>query len=585
MAFNIYLHFLNYDTQKLYQVNPDNSSQYKKLINKLLHAAILLCDEYCIIPTGFYFESELTRSALLENRELVESGLIRFVMRDSDIYSFLEKKKAGYQPYKMFPNYRSFFNFHIAQDLANCAPIINRRSAFSRDYCLNKWISQVEKFILLSPNEISKRLSITLDNDIQSNIGYKIRNELLKYQDAPFLWTNLERIFKDNFGNHQPLEQLHFLYEEYYYQVYLDEYNAAVLHDLPFESNIVSTGFSEHSYRYFEAFLSACGLKYVLDFDDNNLMALRDKPEFFCLLDFYRKTEFASSSDISSYKTQIQRKIREDPVLNESISALKNCDLYVLPYKSVNANLPQPEIIEDKEKYVILVSTDSEYKTLVDYLRCNGYVTTNDNVEDLYYIKTSTGNGIEIDIVKTQMGGVQSGATFGTVNKIITKLNPKAIILGGICWGVEDGEDNRTLGDVLISTKVWNYETAKIFEDRTEHRGDTYSASPALLQLFERNAVNWENTDFKVFFGEYASGEKIINNLDFRNELNQGRRSLVGGDMEGFALFSACMGSKTECIIVKGISDWAKQKDDKTQSLAANNSFAFILEALNSIRL
>lgn len=92
---NLFLHFLNYDTLVIYGINPKNIILGYNDICKALKSAILLCNQYCLIPCGFFFESQLTRKVISDNFEFLERGLVKFAIRELDIYGFVEKKNTG----------------------------------------------------------------------------------------------------------------------------------------------------------------------------------------------------------------------------------------------------------------------------------------------------------------------------------------------------------------------------------------------------------------------------------------------------------------------------------------------------------
>lgn len=80
------------------------------------------------------------------------------------------------------------------------------------------------------------------------------------------------------------------------------------------------------------------------------------------------------------------------------------------------------------------------------------------------------------------------------------------------------------------------------------------------------------------------SGEKLVNDLSYRNDLLQTEPEAIGGEMEGAGVYVAARNSRVDWILVKAICDWADgNKDDKAQLLAAHNSAQFVLHMLQSI--
>jgi nucleoside phosphorylase len=99
--------------------------------------------------------------------------------------------------------------------------------------------------------------------------------------------------------------------------------------------------------------------------------------------------------------------------------------------------------------------------------------------------------------------------------------------------------------------------------------------------------VNWDQA--KVHFGLILTGEKLVDNIDFRNQLGQFEPEAVGGEMEGAGLYVACQDKKVDWILVKAICDWAdgrkNRNKQKRQTLAANNASRFVVHALEQAPL
>jgi hypothetical protein len=88
----------------------------------------------------------------------------------------------------------------------------------------------------------------------------------------------------------------------------------------------------------------------------------------------------------------------------------------------------------------------------------------------------------------------------------------------------------------------------------------------------------------EVRFGVMLTGEKLVDNVDFRDQLYDLEPEAIGGEMEGTGLYVACQDKKVDWILVKAICDWAdgqKAKDkDARQQTAALNAATFVLHFL-----
>jgi formylglycine-generating enzyme required for sulfatase activity/nucleoside phosphorylase len=185
----------------------------------------------------------------------------------------------------------------------------------------------------------------------------------------------------------------------------------------------------------------------------------------------------------------------------------------------------------------------------------------------------------------TEMGSGGLGASQQTVQKGIEALRPGAVLLVGIAFGVD--EKKQRIGDILVSQQLQLYDLQRIGKDPIVLRGDKPHASPRLINYFRQADLDWN--DAKVEFGLILSGEKLVDHLDYREQLKQFGPEALGGEMEGAGLYVACQDAQVDWIVVKAICDWADgyKKRNKTarQRLAAGNAAAFVAHALQQAPL
>lgn len=114
-------------------------------------------------------------------------------------------------------------------------------------------------------------------------------------------------------------------------------------------------------------------------------------------------------------------------------------------------------------------------------------------------------------------------------------------------------------------------------------RGDKPHASSRLINHLEGFCqVKWKGA--KVWPGVILSGEKLIDNIDYRDQLLKLDNEAVGGEMEGAGLYVSSHDHKVDWIVIKAICDWAdgNKKKNKTrrQKKAAKNAAEFLVESL-----
>jgi nucleoside phosphorylase len=201
------------------------------------------------------------------------------------------------------------------------------------------------------------------------------------------------------------------------------------------------------------------------------------------------------------------------------------------------------------------------------------------------YYEMGTLGGARITMVQSEMGSVSPGASLSTVAEACDALHPTAVIAVGIAFGVDSKK--QTIGDVLVSKQMHAYELQRVgTQDNGDvaiiPRGATVDASPRLLDRFRSAAVGL--TTAKVRFGLMLSGEKLIDNRDFRDELRSRYPQAIGGEMEAVGVYSAAFQRNTDWIVVKGVCDWADGKKrfrkQERQRLAANNATMLVIRAI-----
>jgi len=176
--------------------------------------------------------------------------------------------------------------------------------------------------------------------------------------------------------------------------------------------------------------------------------------------------------------------------------------------------------------------------------------------------------------VECGMGAVSSNGAIITVTNAINALKPKFVLMVGIAFGLDPKKQN--IGDVLVSNHILPYEIQKVSANGVIWRGSKPEASNSLRDSF-KSLHNWEFTlpnleKASLELCDILSGEKLVDNLDFRQELEKLFPTAKGGEMEGAGVYSACQDNHTDWILVKSICDFADgkkgNKKEEKQALA-----------------
>ncbi len=169
----------------------------------------------------------------------------------------------------------------------------------------------------------------------------------------------------------------------------------------------------------------------------------------------------------------------------------------------------------------------------------------------------------------------------------IEVFHPNAVIALGIAFGINS--EKQQIGEVLISESITTYELARINKDGSiTPRGPRPPASKYLRDWFHQlnTYLNANNSAeyAKRHLGSMFSGDKLIDNENYRDQLLKINPEAIGGEMEGSGIFHACEASKTDWIVVKGICDFADgntgNNKDTNQKIAAENAARLVKAAL-----
>lgn len=190
--------------------------------------------------------------------------------------------------------------------------------------------------------------------------------------------------------------------------------------------------------------------------------------------------------------------------------------------------------------------------------------------------------------VQCEMGSMQRASSIITVTAALRSLKSKVVIMVGIAFGVN--KRKQKIGDVLLAESVIPYNSKRVGKTEEIPRGMEIPSSQILLNRF-KNIRNWEHitaTGKKsdVIPTRMLSGEELVDNLERRNELTQMYPDSKGGEMEGAGVYSACSPGKVDCILVKGICDYADgykgKKKQQNQEIAITAALSLCAELFNS---
>lgn len=188
---------------------------------------------------------------------------------------------------------------------------------------------------------------------------------------------------------------------------------------------------------------------------------------------------------------------------------------------------------------------------------------------DTYYLGRF--GSFQAVVALSAMGSQGAGGSTLCADATIRTWEPRIVILAGIAFAAS--RRKYLPGDVLVAEHIIPYESQRM-GDETIFRNPVPPSSAILLDRF-RHALDWhfarpDQSNCTRHIGPMLSGEKLVDNLEFRDSLLKQYPSAIGGEMEGAGLWGAASRARKEWIIVKGVCDWGDGKKHKEfQALAA----------------
>jgi nucleoside phosphorylase len=236
---------------------------------------------------------------------------------------------------------------------------------------------------------------------------------------------------------------------------------------------------------------------------------------------------------------------------------------------------PKPDV-------VIVTVNEHETRAVLDaFEAATGTEAAPVPLEDRVYHDLGTMNGTRVFHAISEMGSGGAGGMQQTVEKAIRLLDPGSVIAVGIAFGVD--EKKQAIGDILLSKQLRLYDLQRVGKNKIVLRGAKPDASTRLTSHFVGFAhTKWKGATFKA--GVMLTGEKLIDNVDYRKQLQAFESEAIGGEMEGAGLYVSGSDQKVDWIVLKAICDFAdgnKGTDKEArQKLAAGNAARFLVEAL-----
>lgn len=244
---------------------------------------------------------------------------------------------------------------------------------------------------------------------------------------------------------------------------------------------------------------------------------------------------------------------------------------------------------------LILTAIDIEFKAVKSFLQ---------NYSEEKHPMTGTiyGSGVYESIWNIKIAETEAGNNNAAIEaqRAIEYFKPKYVFFVGIAGGLKDVK----IGDIVIASKVYGYESGKadeVYKPRLEFGQPSYEIKEIAKSL--RKDDQWlkeisslisdeigKRVKINAHFKPIAAGEKVISSTksDIYKFIKQNAGDSLAVEMEGYGFLKACYAyTNINYILIRGISDLVDNKSQTDgeggQELASLTASAFTFEMLSRI--
>lgn len=379
---NIFLDFMGPD---MWKTLPSFVGTDRKKINILarsLNIAVLLTKDYCILPPAFVAQSHLARKVMQMKADFLKEKVVVFPLKESDLEHYFEKKQMEYSYVK--DSHFEFYKKGGQNFIRKHADSIIRRKASMGLTIAEYWQEVSDDSELWFPITIAEPKNA----DRLRKVPYILKERGIS--------VTLEAVKKEANIQHYSLDfAINQAIQHEYLFTYLEEYDAAIIEDVPPKTlnlnYLIKVESIYYNYYNFERILNVFGIdEYLKNASANTINDIRRCIEYSDFLDLYRN---ACSYYNDSY--QVQRYFQK---LKKEI--LISCSKFPFTYlgldsiKQINDFKSLLELIIDKS-----YSIPFEQELSLEKIHCTNTMEKGDlMMEDRIFIVHGRNNDIRDEV-------------------------------------------------------------------------------------------------------------------------------------------------------------------------------------------
>lgn len=164
-----------------------------------------------------------------------------------------------------------------------------------------------------------------------------------------------------------------------------------------------------------------------------------------------------------------------------------------------------------------------------------------------------------VHVHQHQMGSNRDLGMRKTLEEVFSFFRPNVVFSMGVAFGIDPATQN--IGDVLVSHKVFPYSENKV---RDEIIIPDRSQDKVIDNWLDVRFANTAGFLEGVTYGSILSGGSVLSSNEDKMRICRAYSKqdfVIGGEMEGSALFQLCASYDIPCAVIKGICDWGSCKN------------------------
>ncbi len=300
---NIFLDFMGPD---MWKTMPSFcGSERKKIytLSRSLNIAVLLTDEYCILPPAFVAQSHLTRKVMQMKADFLKEKVVVFPLKESNLEHYFEKKQAEYS-YVKDSHYEFYKKGGQAFIRKHADAIIKRKASMGMT---------IAEFWQEIPDDSELWLPITV---VEPKNADKLRKVPHILKDRGISVT-LEAVKKEANIQHFSLDfAINQAIQHEYLETYLKEYNATIVEDIPPKAinlnYLIKIENIYYNYYTFNKVLNVFGVdEYLKNASAVTINNIRRSIEYSDFMDLYEAAcrYYNNSSQVEKYFLRLKKAI------------------------------------------------------------------------------------------------------------------------------------------------------------------------------------------------------------------------------------------------------------------------------------